>query len=280
METIHDIDSIRRRTRTWREAGERVAFVPTMGNLHAGHLRLVEEARRRAERVLASVFVNPLQFGPDEDFDTYPRTLAEDSAKLESLGTDALFAPNEATMYPTGREAATRIEVPGLSDILCGASRPGFFVGVATVVAKLFNIVAPHVAVFGEKDFQQLLVIRRMVADLNLDLEIVGVPTVREADGLAMSSRNAYLGEVERAEAPALYRTLEAVRDHLLAGERDFAALESQAALRLEAAGLRPDYVSIRRSEDLAAPDQRDKALIVLGAAWLGGARLIDNLRV
>lgn len=280
METIHDIDGMRRCTRAWREAGERVAFVPTMGNLHAGHLRLVEEARRRGERVVASVFVNPLQFGPNEDFESYPRTLAQDSAKLEGLDVDALFAPNESTMYPNGREAATRIEVPGLSDILCGVSRPGFFVGVATVVAKLFNIVAPHVAIFGEKDYQQLLVIRRMVADLNLDLDIVGVPTVREPDGLAMSSRNAYLGDVERAEAPALYGTLETVRDHLLAGERDFAALEAQAALRLEAAGLRPDYVSIRRSEDLALPEEGDKALIVLAAAWLGGARLIDNLRV
>ncbi len=280
MDTIHDIDSMRRCTATWRAEGRRVGFVPTMGNLHAGHLRLVEEARSRAERVVVSVFVNPLQFGPSEDFDTYPRTLAEDSAKLERLGVDVLFAPAESQMYPWGREAATRVEVPALSDILCGASRPGFFVGVATVVAKLFNIVAPHVTIFGEKDFQQLLVIRRMVADLNLDLEVVGVPTVREPDGLAMSSRNGYLSEAERGIAPALYRTLESVRDRLLAGERDFDALEADASRRLDGAGLRPDYVSIRRSEDLGSPEARDKALIVLAAAWLGGARLIDNLRV
>ena len=280
METFHHIDVIRNTCRRWRRDGLRVAFVPTMGNLHAGHLRLVEEARAAADRVVASVFVNPLQFGPQEDFATYPRTLEDDSAQLRRAGADALFAPGDNEMYPDGREWVTRVTVPGLSDILCGATRPGFFTGVATVVAKLLHSVEPDMALFGEKDYQQLLVIRRMVRDLNLDIEIRGVPTVRERDGLAMSSRNGYLDAAQRSIAPQLYRALVDIRVQLQRGERDYAALERAGAARLERAGFRPDYVSIRRQGDLEPASDPDEALIVLAAAWLGQARLIDNLKV
>ena len=233
-----------------------------------------------ADRVVASVFVNPLQFGPQEDFATYPRTLEDDSAQLRRAGADALFAPGDNEMYPDGREWVTRVTVPGLSDILCGATRPGFFTGVATVVAKLLHSVEPDMALFGEKDYQQLLVIRRMVRDLNLDIEIRGVPTVRERDGLAMSSRNGYLDAAQRSIAPQLYRALVDIRVQLQRGERDYAALERAGAARLERAGFRPDYVSIRRQGDLEPASDPDEALIVLAAAWLGQARLIDNLKV
>lgn len=287
METVSAIEQLRERRTAWRGEGAQVAFVPTMGNLHAGHLRLVETARAQAERVVVSVFVNPLQFGEGEDFDTYPRTLEQDAVHLRKLGVDLLFCPGEDVMYPQGRAATTRVEVPVLSDILCGASRPGFFVGVATVVCKLFNLVQPDLACFGEKDFQQLLVIRRMVQDLNLPVAVHGVPTVREADGLALSSRNSYLDTAQREAAPELYRTLCATRDRLLAGERDVAAVEAAARDRLAAAGFRPDYFSLRRSADLQAPPAgvpvsvgHGRDWVLLAAAWLGRARLIDNLRL
>ena len=208
MELIEDLTTLRRRVRAWRQAGDQIALVPTMGNLHRGHLRLVQEARAYAQRTVVSVFVNPMQFGPHEDFAAYPRTLARDGELLETEGTDLLFAPSVTTVYPRPPAEQTRVEVPGLSDILCGARRPGHFVGVATVVCKLFNMVQPDLAFFGEKDFQQLLVIRRMTEDLCLPVGILGVPTVREADGLALSSRNGYLLPEERARAPALRRTL------------------------------------------------------------------------
>ncbi|MGE5153725.1 MAG: pantoate--beta-alanine ligase [Bdellovibrio bacteriovorus] len=279
MERIEELSGLRQRITDWRRAGDTVAFVPTMGNLHAGHLSLVSEARRRARRTVVSLFVNPLQFGPREDLSAYPRTPQRDEAMLEEAGCDLLFAPGLGTMYPRGQEAQTRVEVPGLSDILCGASRPGHFTGVATVVCKLFHMVQPDLALFGEKDYQQLLVIRRLVEDLAMSIEVVGVPTVREPDGLAMSSRNGYLSAEERALAPALYRTLQVAADALRAG-RNPAEVERQASETLARAGLRPDYVSVRRDQDLAEPGEADRDLVILAAAYLGRARLIDNLRL
>jgi pantoate--beta-alanine ligase len=249
-----------------------------MGNLHAGHLGLMARGREVADRVVASIFVNPLQFGPSEDFAAYPRTLETDAVRLAEAGVDLLFAPTVEVMYPQGQEALTRIEVPGLSDILCGASRPGHFSGVATVVNKLFNQVQPDAAVFGQKDWQQLMVIRRMVADLDMPVEIIGVPTRREDDGLAMSSRNGYLSEQERQQAPQLFATLQAMAARLQTGERDFAAIEAEGGASLEAAGLKPDYLSIRRATDLVLPTDGDTDLVILAAAYLGRARLIDNL--
>lgn len=279
METYHRIDELRVRLAEWRRTGEPIAFVPTMGNLHAGHLELIRQARRRAARVVASIFVNPLQFGPREDFSSYPRTLEADRQGLEETGADVLFAPSGEEMYPQGQEGQTRVEVPGLSDILCGASRPGHFIGVATVVCKLFNAVQPNVAVFGEKDFQQLLVIRRMTVDLNLPIEIIGIPTVRHPDGLAMSSRNGYLNPEERTRAPCLYQTLQTAAREVRA-EMAPAEVAASARDQLERNGLRPDYVSIRRATDLAEPSSHDRALVILAAAYLGQTRLIDNLRV
>jgi pantoate--beta-alanine ligase len=279
LETIEQISMLRERAAGWRRAGQRVAFVPTMGNLHAGHLALVAEAQRLAERVVVSIFVNPLQFGPQEDFGAYPRTLARDQELLAGAGTDLLFAPSVEVVYPRGQANQTRVEVPGISDILCGASRPGHFVGVATVVCKLFNMVQPDLAVFGEKDYQQLLVIRRMTLDLSLPVAIQGLATVREADGLAMSSRNGYLTAQERARAPALYLILQRCAEWLRQG-LDIAAVEGLAGEEIAAAGFGPDYVSVRRAADLGLPQAEDLELVVLAAARLGRARLIDNLRV
>lgn len=280
MQTVTTIAEVRSAVAAWHAAGARVAFVPTMGNLHAGHIHLVSEARKRADRVVASIFVNPLQFGPSEDFAAYPRTLAADQEKLAAAGCELLFAPTEQEMYPLGRDGLTFVEVPALSDILCGAFRPGHFRGVATVVSKLFHIVQPDVALFGEKDYQQLLVIRLMVRDLNMGLEIVGVPTVRETDGLAMSSRNGYLAADERQLATEVYATLQAVAAGVQGGVSDYAALEASAVARLERAGFRPDYVSVRRAADLGVPQVGDRRLVALAAARLGNTRLIDNLLI
>lgn len=279
MEQIEQIADLRDRVGRWRSAGERVALVPTMGNLHPGHLALVHEALKVADRVVASIFVNPLQFGPGEDLDAYPRTLAEDRQRLAEAGCDLLFTPTADIVYPRGRAAQTRVEVPGLSDILCGASRPGHFAGVTTVVCKLLNMVQPDVALFGEKDFQQLLVIRRMVEDLEMPVEIRAVATVRESDGLAMSSRNGYLSADERAQAPALYRALTSAAAALRDGET-VEAVEQMARMAIAQAGLKPDYVTVRSASDLAAASVQDAALVILAAAYLGRARLIDNLRV
>lgn len=280
MKTVHTVEALREQVRIWRGAGERIGFVPTMGNLHAGHLSLVEQARRSADRVVASVFVNPMQFGPGEDYDSYPRTLEEDRAQLEATGADLLFAPPVEEVYPLPLEAMTRVEVPQIGDILCGQFRPGFFTGVATVVTKLFNLVQPDLAVFGQKDYQQLIIIRRLVQDLSLPIEIEAAPTLRETDGLAMSSRNAYLSAAERQVAPQLHHTLEGLAAALHAGRRDSPALEQLGMQQLELAGFRPDYVSIRRAADLSVPGRDEPELVVLAAAWLGRARLIDNLRV
>ncbi len=279
MRQVDTIAELRRQLGVWRRDGARIALVPTMGNLHEGHLRLVDVGRARADRVVVSVFVNPFQFGPGEDYDRYPRTLEQDRARLTDRGADLLFAPAVAEIYPRPLAESTYVEVPGITETLCGASRPGHFRGVATVVAKLFNLVRPDVAVFGEKDYQQLQVIRRLTADLNFPVEIVGVPVVRESDGLAMSSRNGYLTPEERARAPALYRTLCEARDAIAAGETDFAALCRRQRERLCRAGFRPDYFEIRRA-DLGEAAPGDRPLVILAAAWLGRTRLIDNLRV
>jgi len=278
--TVTTIAKLRARRAAWREAGERVAFVPTMGNLHDGHIELVRRGRAIADRVVVSIFVNPLQFGAGEDLASYPRTVAQDTERLIAAGTDLLFAPTVEEMYPRLKSEQTRVEVPGLSDILCGASRPGHFAGVATVVCKLFNMVQAEVALFGEKDFQQLSVIRRMVEDLCLPVEIVAVPTVREPDGLAMSSRNGYLTADERTRAPALYRALQDAARSVEQGTADLDAVAATAAAQIDAAGLRTDYVSVRRAADLATPGPGDADLVILAAAYLGRARLIDNLRI
>lgn len=280
MQTVYRISELRKQIVAWRRADERIALVPTMGNLHQGHIRLLEQARYLANRTVASIFVNPMQFGPSEDYQNYPRTLEEDSHKLKTAGLDLLFAPNNVEIYPHGLDNNTRVEVPELSEILCGTARPGHFIGVATVVTKLFNMVLPDMALFGEKDWQQLIIIRRMVADLNMPVEIVGVPTIRENDGLAMSSRNQYLSPVERAIAPTLFATLRETAENIKAGERDFHKLESYAIKTLQEAGFRPDYFQVLRAHDLAEPDQNDTDLRVIAAAWLGQARLIDNLGV
>lgn len=279
MELIHDVTVLRQTIRGWQGNGERVALVPTMGNLHAGHVSLVRQAAELADRVVVSVFVNPLQFGEGEDFDAYPRTLEADCRSLDGQGADLVFAPGVETMYPSGIGAATRVEPPAaLTDTLCGESRPGHFTGVATVVAKLFNLVGPDVAVFGRKDFQQLQVICRMALDLNFPVEIHGCSIVRESDGLAMSSRNVYLSQDERRRAPALFRTLSGLVQAVRQGARDRAQLETEACAALEAAGMKPDYVSLRRAEDLSTPQADDISLVVLAAARLGRARLIDNI--
>lgn len=274
----HSIAELRKRIRRWREMNQRIALVPTMGNLHAGHIALVKQARKLADRVVVSIFVNPLQFGPQEDFGAYPRTPDVDRLQMAVAGADLLFMPEVDEVYPGGPEVATRVEVMGLSGILDGASRPGHFIGVATVVAKLFNMVQPDLAIFGEKDYQQLLVIRSMTADLCLPIEIVGYPTVRELDGLALSSRNQYLTKAERAQAPLLQRVLRETAFALRDGDRDFGALQKRAVDKLAAGGFNPDYVEIRQAETLAPPAASDTRFVVLGAAWLGKARLIDNV--
>jgi pantoate--beta-alanine ligase len=279
MDTVVTTAAIRARVLEWRAASRRVAFVPTMGNLHGGHITLLAAARHHADHVVASVFVNPLQFGPSEDFNRYPRSLAEDQLLLAEARCDVLFAPSVAEIYPDG-DQPTRVHVHGLADTLCGQFRPGHFDGVATVVAKLFGIVAPDVAVFGEKDYQQLLVIRRMTADLALPVEIVGAPTARAADGLALSSRNRYLSAEERTRAPVMHQALSEAVAAIDAGAADYRALERRGSTMLERAGMRVDYFAVRDAADLSEPHAASAELAVLAAAWLGRARLIDNLRV
>jgi pantoate--beta-alanine ligase len=280
LDTVTTIAAVRERVRGWRREGLKVAFVPTMGNLHAGHVSLIEAARRHGERFVASIFVNPMQFGPNEDFAHYPRTPREDERMLAEAGCSLMFTPEVGEIYPHGAERATRVEVPGLSRILCGEFRPGHFEGVSTVVAKLFHIVEPQVAVFGAKDFQQLTVIRRMVDDLCMPVQIVAAPTVRDADGLAMSSRNQYLTPSERALAPQIHATLQAAANRLRAGDAEFASIERAGFVALESAGLRPQYFAVRQAADLSSPAADSRELVVLAAARLSKARLIDNVQV
>jgi pantoate--beta-alanine ligase len=280
LDTVTTIAAVRAQVRGWRSAGLRVAFVPTMGNLHAGHMSLIEAAHRLGDRFVASIFVNPMQFGPNEDFAHYPRTPREDERMLMAAGCSLMFMPEVGEIYPHGSERATRVEVPALSRILDGEFRPGHFEGVSSVVAKLFHIVEQDVAVFGEKDFQQLTVIRRMVAELCMRVEIVGAPTLRADDGLALSSRNQYLTPAERKLAPVIYRTLEAAAARIRAGDADFASIERSGFETLERAGFRPDYFSVRRAQDLSSTTTESRTLVILAAARLSRARLIDNVQV
>ncbi|MBB6341589.1 pantoate--beta-alanine ligase [Pseudomonas fluvialis] len=278
MNTVKTVRELRAAIARARAEGKRIGFVPTMGNLHSGHVALVEKASQRADFVVASIFVNPLQFGPNEDLAKYPRTLAADQEKLVSAGCHLLFAPTPEEMYPQGMDDQTRISVPVVSEGLCGGSRPGHFEGVATVVTKLFNMVQPDLAIFGEKDFQQLAVIRKLVRDLNLPVQIFGEPTVRADDGLALSSRNGYLSAEQRQVAPQLFATLKDMADSICGGRDDFSRLTLDGLKHLEKAGFRPDYLEIREAGSLRPAQAGDKELVILVAAYLGTTRLIDNL--
>ncbi len=280
MQVVTTKDELRELLDEWRHNNEHVALVATMGNLHEGHIRLVDLAREHAERVVVTIYVNPTQFGPDEDFDDYPRTLERDTRRLKKVSADVLFIPDDETVYPFGHDCATVVAVPGLTENFCGASRPGHFDGVTTVVARLFALVQPDVAVFGQKDYQQQLVIRYMTEDLNLPIRIITAETIREDDGLAMSSRNQYLTDEERAIAPELHRTLDRIGLAVQSGKRDFGGLEKQAIASLEEAGFTIDYVAVRRAENLAKPDRDCDELVILAAVHLGKARLIDNVVV
>ncbi|MBL8269794.1 pantoate--beta-alanine ligase [Steroidobacter sp.] len=279
LEVVARPHELRERVAQWRRKGERIAFVPTMGNLHAGHGSLVSRATELADHVIVSIFVNPLQFGPNEDFAAYPRTPADDRQLLSLLDAEVLFAPEVDDIYPRGQETTARVHVPGLEDILCGAFRPGHFMGVATVVTKLLNLVQPDVALFGEKDFQQLMIIRRAAIDLCMPVEIVGVQTTREPDGLAMSSRNRYLKPEQRAVAPQIFAALQRTRLALESGSSDYAALEKAGTESLQKAGFRPDYFAVRDANTLQLPEVGSKDLVVVTAARIGRARLIDNVR-
>lgn len=273
MEIISAISVLRERLGTESS----VAFVPTMGNLHAGHLKLVEIARAHGQCVVVSIFVNPLQFGANEDLASYPRTLKEDCKKLLAAGADVVFTPTEKEMYPVPQQIL--VEPPPIANELCGAARPGHFRGMATVVLKLFNIVQPQVAIFGNKDFQQLFIVREMVRQLNLPIAIIGGDTVREDDGLAMSSRNGYLKPAERAEAPRLQRALQQVVQAVQGGRSDYAAIEAQTAQYLTQLGWIVDYIAVRSAETLLTPAAGERELVALGAARLGKTRLIDNIQ-
>lgn len=276
LSTVTTIEALRDTLKPWRKAGYSVAFVPTMGNLHDGHLQLVKKAKESADKVVVSLFVNPTQFGAGEDFDHYPRTESQDTKKLEAIGADLLFLPSVPEIYPENHR--TLISVSGLSDLHCGKTRVGHFDGVATIVCKLFNIVQPDLAFFGEKDFQQLAIIRALVRDLNIPVEIRGIETVREADGLAMSSRNGYLSAEERLAAPALYRSLCQARDRILAGEQNYPTLEKRFMLSLQEAGLQPEYFSVCCQSSLMPAGADDMEPVILAAARLGKTRLIDNV--
>lgn len=280
MQVITSKEELHELLTLWRHQDEHVALVPTMGNLHAGHGTLVELAREHAERVVVSVYVNPTQFGDDEDFEDYPRTLERDTRRLKHIGADVLFVPDDETVYPFGHDCATVVSVPGLTENFCGAARPGHFDGVTTVVTRLFALVQPDAAIFGQKDYQQQLVIRYMAEDLTLPIRIITAETARDDDGLALSSRNQYLSDAERAIAPQLFATLSATGAALQSGERDFEDLEKAAIAQLEKAGFGIDYVAIRRAQNLAVPDRDCDELVVLAAVHLGKARLIDNVVV
>ena len=280
MQTINSIAGLREALGAERRAGKRIGFVPTMGNLHEGHIQLIHQSNANADITVASIFVNPLQFGENEDLDAYPRTLKADQDKLEAAGCDYLFAPNSDEMYPNGQVIQTQVEVPGISDIHCGATRPGHFRGVATVVCKLFGMVQPDVAIFGEKDFQQLMVIRRMAEDLFLPVEIQGAAIARAENGLALSSRNGYLSKAELEVAPVLNSTIRNTIEQIQNGRNDFEALQEEAQAALEEVGFKRDYYSICNRQNLQPARADDEELVLVAAAYLGKARLIDNMVV
>ncbi|EFB9286183.1 pantoate--beta-alanine ligase [Escherichia coli] len=280
MLIIETLPLLRQQIRRLRMEGKRVALVPTMGNLHDGHMKLVDEAKARADVVVVSIFVNPMQFDRPEDLARYPRTLQEDCEKLNKRKVDLVFAPSVKEIYPNGTETHSYVDVPGLSTMLEGASRPGHFRGVSTIVSKLFNLVQPDIACFGEKDFQQLALIRKMVADMGFDIEIVGVPIMRAKDGLALSSRNGYLTAEQRKIAPGLYKVLSSIADKLQAGERDLDEIITIAGQELNEKGFRADDIQIRDADTLLEVSETSKRAVILVAAWLGDARLIDNKMV
>ncbi|HDV1633323.1 TPA: pantoate--beta-alanine ligase [Escherichia coli] len=280
MLIIETLPLLRQQIRRLRMEGKRVALVPTMGNLHDGHMKLVDEAKARADVVVVSIFVNPMQFDRPEDLARYPRTLQEDCEKLNKRKVDLVFAPSVKEIYPNGTETHTYVDVPGLSTMLEGASRPGHFRGVSTIVSKLFNLVQPDIACFGEKDFQQLALIRKMVADMGFDIEIVGVPIMRAKDALALSSRNGYLTAEQRKIAPGLYKVLSSIADKLQAGERDLDEIITIAGQELNEKGFRADDIQIRDADTLLEVSETSKRAVILVAAWLGDARLIDNKMV
>ncbi|WP_334065456.1 pantoate--beta-alanine ligase [Alteromonas genovensis] len=280
MKVISDIASLREVVSDCKRTGRSVGFVPTMGNLHDGHLQLVKRAKSHNDVVIVSIFVNPMQFGENEDLDAYPRTIEEDKAKLIANGVDAVFLPSVGDMYPCGLKAQTYVEVPGISDVLCGASRPGHFRGVATVVSKLFNMVQPDDAFFGEKDFQQLQVIRAMVRDLSMSVNVHGVATQREASGLAMSSRNGYLSQEQKATASFIYQEMTRAKALIQQGNTQFSDIANSIVSNLEAKGFKNDYVSIVNADTLQRPVAGDKHLVIVVALFMGTTRLIDNLQV
>ncbi|MBW8184161.1 pantoate--beta-alanine ligase [Shewanella nanhaiensis] len=277
MITTQEIQQIREQIRTWRTKGETIAFVPTMGNLHLGHITLIKEAVKRADHVVASIFVNPMQFGANEDLDAYPRTLEADKLALSDAGAELLFTPTPEIIYPKGMEQQTYVEVPKIGDQLCGASRPGHFRGVATVVCKLFNIVQPDIALFGRKDFQQLMIIKTMVEDLSLPIEIVGIDTIREASGLAMSSRNGYLSETQKSQAAVLKQTMDQISNAVKQGASLDLAIENGKQALIDS-GFTPDYLELRNAKDLSFVTDEQGELVILAAAYMGNTRLIDNL--
>jgi pantoate--beta-alanine ligase len=278
MEQVQRVDSLREILSQARKENKRIALVPTMGNLHEGHLSLVKQAQECADYVVVSLFVNPTQFVEGEDFDSYPQTLESDLERLDNLNVDLLFMPDVNEIYPVGNKVTAEVSIPELNSIYCGEYRPGHFKGVATIVTKLFNIVQPDIAIFGEKDYQQLLVIRRLVENLCLPIEIMGSSTVREVDGLAMSSRNQYLTESERQQAPLLYKCISQIATAIKNGDKDYEKLEKEAISSLKEAGFKPEYLSICDSETLKEPVNQE--LVIITAAWLGKARLIDNVAV
>ncbi|WP_312277780.1 pantoate--beta-alanine ligase [Kosakonia cowanii] len=280
MLIIETLPLLRQHIRRLRQEGKRIALVPTMGNLHDGHMKLVDEAKLRADVVVVSIFVNPMQFDRQDDLVRYPRTLQEDCEKLNKRKVDFVFAPAPADIYPQGTEGQTYVDVPGISTMLEGASRPGHFRGVSTIVSKLFNLVQPDIACFGEKDYQQLQLIRKMVADMGYDIEIVGVPTVRAKDGLALSSRNGYLTADQRKIAPGMSKVMNAIADKLQAGERDIEELVALAEQQVNEAGFRADDIQIRDADTLLEVTESSQRAVILMAAWLGQARLIDNKAV
>ncbi|GMM69772.1 pantoate--beta-alanine ligase [Alteromonas sp. MTD1] len=280
MKVIDSTAALRELIGDWKRSGLSVGFVPTMGNLHDGHLKLVKRAKAHNDKVIVSIFVNPMQFGKNEDLDAYPRTIEQDKAKLIAEGTDAVFLPSVADMYPAGLDAQTFVEVPGISDVLCGASRPGHFRGVATVVSKLFNMVQPDDAFFGEKDFQQLAVIRTMARDLSMAVTIHGIPTEREASGLAMSSRNGYLSKEEKATASEIYQAMQRMKVAIEKGNKNFDELEASTVANLEEKGFRNDYVKVVNASTFMPASATDTHLVIVVALFMGKTRLIDNIQV
>ena len=278
MRIFTDTSSLRQHLQPLRHGARRIGLVPTMGNLHEGHLYLVDCARQQSGHVVATIFVNPMQFGPNEDLERYPRTPGQDQEQLQAHGCDALFMPPVAEMYPRGLEQQTRVVVPELAGLHCGAARPGHFDGVATIVSKLFNLVQPDLAFFGLKDYQQLLIIRQMAADLCFPLDIIGVPTQREPSGLALSSRNQYLSAEERQQAPRLYQSLQQLRTAIVGGERDYRNMELSAQKTLASTLVKPEYIAICNAATLQPAKEQDKALVILAAIRLGSTRLIDNI--